>query len=116
MGRRNDPSGLQEIIESIRKDPKFGKQFEFAKVWRHWPEVTGEELAPYGQPLGVRDDTLIVEVETSVWMHKYAAAKWRILNHVNGLVKGDLIREMFLVLSEDVREAGGIEAPQDDVE
>ena len=124
MGRRRkgvrrskgDPEGLASILEALKRQPEMGKHFEVAKVWRHWPELVGPELAPYGQPLGLRDTTLIVEVAASVWMHRYAATKWSILSNINDLIGGEILRDLFLVLSEDLPASGKIVVPQDDVD
>lgn len=116
MGRQNDPSGIADILASLKRDPKLGKQFELAKIWRHWPEVVGADLAPYGQPLGVRDNTLLVEVASSGWMHRFAAEKWRILHRISGLIGNRLVQEIFLVLTEEVPDGLHFSPPQDDVD
>lgn len=99
--KRDEPRAIAEIIESLRKSNELGKQFHLAKIWKNWPEMAGMKLMPRGRPLGVRDKTLIVEVESSVWLHHYSYHEHSILKRINNLLNENLLEDIFLVLSEE---------------
>lgn len=99
--KKDAPKAIAQIIEGLRESSELGKQFHLAKIWKHWPEIAGMKLMPRGRPLGVRDKTLIVEVESSVWIHRYSYHEHAILNRINKLLREELLDDMFLVLSEE---------------
>lgn len=113
--KKDDPKAIAEIIETLRESSELGKQFHLAKIWKHWPEIVGLKLMHRGRPLGVRDKILIVEVESSVWIHRYSYHEHAILNRINGLLKEKLLDDIFLVLSEeqisDPSQIGGEKGP-----
>lgn len=98
---KKGPTRIDEVLDALRKSPETGKPFDVAKIWEQWPNVVGTKLMPYGRPVGVRDGTLVIEVMSAVWMHRYSYRKQSILRRVNQLVGSDLVREIFFVLSEE---------------
>ena len=110
MGKK-EPVNVAAILEGLERDGKLGKAFTEARIWERWPEVVGMKLMPYGRPLGVRNDTLLVEVVSNVWMHRYAYRKAGIVRNVNHMAGVKLIDDVFFVLSdpgsrEEAQDAG----------
>lgn len=99
MGKK-EPVTVATILESLERGGKLGKAFTDARIWERWPEVVGMKLMPYGRPLGVRNDTLLVEVVSSVWMHRYAYRKAGIIRNVNRMAGVKLIDDVFFVLAD----------------
>lgn len=99
--KKDDPKAIAEIIASLRESADIGKQFHLAKIWKEWPTLVGMKLMPRGRPLGVRDKTLIVEIESSVWIHQFSYHEHAILRRINELLQEDTLDEMFFVLSEE---------------
>jgi predicted nucleic acid-binding Zn ribbon protein len=97
----DDPKGIGEILEQLKRSTTLGEQLEFAEIWRRWPEVAGDPLFAHGQPRGVRDGRLYVEVESPVWMHKYAYARWDILARINAMAGRELVSDLFVVLQDE---------------
>jgi len=97
----NKPEGIGDIIESMKTSSTLGKNLQEARIWERWPEIVGPKLMPYGQPLGVRDETLFIQVESAVWMHKFSYQKPQIIQQANKLVGEKLVSEIFLTLNSE---------------
>lgn len=97
----NKPQGIGDIIEAMKTSGSLGKNLQEALIWERWPEIVGPKLMPYGQPIGVRDETLFIQVESAVWMHKFSYQKPQIIQQINTLVGHELVSEIFLTLDPD---------------
>jgi len=102
---------VSDILESLKTQGVLGRSIEVSLIWERWPDVVGMKLMPYGRPLSVKDETLVIEIDSAVWMHKFSYRKTDIVNRVNNLVRRKLIRDVFLVLTQEEKLAN----PQDDV-
>lgn len=102
--KKHEPTGVGDILAKLKKTSKLGIQLEQAQIWEQWPELVGGHLAAHGRPRAIRNDTLIIEAESSVWMHKYAYRKWDILKHINRLAGHELVSDVYVVLEGDSTE------------
>lgn len=100
--RRNvGPTGVGDILKQMKVTTGLGEQLEQAQIWDHWEKIAGKEFAKYGLPKGIRDRTLIIEVNSSVWMHKYAYKRLSIIKNINRLARRELISEVFIQLAPE---------------
>jgi len=99
---KKDPEVIADILAELKNTTELGKHLEHARIWESWPEIAGAELCGHGSPLGVREQTLFIEVESPVWMHKFAFYKWDILQRVTRLIGPDLISEIYIRLQPDI--------------
>lgn len=60
--------------------------FKFARLWRSWSQVVGEEAASLARPLGRRKRTLILGVEDGAAMQEATFYAPAILDDVNGFL------------------------------
>ena len=97
---KKEPVNVAAILEGLERNGKLGRAFTDARIWERWPEVVGTKLMPYGRPLGVRKATLLVEVISNVWMHRYAYRKAGIIRNINRMAGVKLIEDVFFVLSD----------------
>ena len=102
--KRDDTPSIGEILESLKGDAQFRKQFELAEVWERWSEIAGRRLAAHGQPRGVREATLYVEVDSAVWMHRFGLQKPEILRRINAIAGHELATDLFLMLRDEDEE------------
>ena len=96
---------IGKILDEMKRTTELGEQLEKARIWDRWNELAGSQLSPHGQPRGIRENVLYVEVESPVWMHRYALRKWEILKRINAMAGRELVSDLFVVLRDD-------EAPQ----
>lgn len=102
--RKKEPAKLGDILSSLTKTTNLGKQLEQAEIWEHWPELAGSYLAEHGRPARIKDNVLHIEVDSPVWMHKYAFRKWDIIKRVNLMARCELVSDLFLALEPEKEE------------
>ena len=71
-------------------------------------DIYGEHLSPMKQieciseiVRPIKDKTLVVEVDSSVWMNRYAYYKWDILKRVNRMYGQEMISDIFIILTPE---------------
>lgn len=69
-----------------REDLKAETPFRFARLWRNWAQVVGEEAATLARPLGRRKRTLRLGVEDGAAMQETSFYAPQILEDVNGFL------------------------------
>lgn len=105
--KKNKPTGVGEILASLKKNSKLGVQLEQARIWEQWDDLVGAALAAHGKPRRIRENTLIIEAESTVWMHRYAYKKWDIMKKINHWAGRELISDVFVLLEDDSTEEPG---------
>lgn len=107
--KKDGVEGIADILESLKGASALGRNLEEAKIWERWPDLAGMDFMPHGRPLGVRDGMLIIEVDSAVWMHKFAYIKRDLVRRINRMLGRDLVTEIHLTLTEDEK----LRNPQD---
>jgi len=90
-----------DVLAKLSRTTRLGRQIEEAHIWEWWPEIVGPILAEHGRPHAIRDGSLTIEVDSAVWMNKYAYHKWDILKRINQRARRELISDIFLLLTPD---------------
>lgn len=99
--RKNDPVSAAEIVASLVKQTTLGKTLEQAQIWEKWEEIVGPKMAPHCRPVWIRDNTLRIEADSSVNMHKLAYRQWDIVKRINRIAKKELVGDVFIVLMDE---------------
>ena len=111
MKNDHDPKPLDDILDALKRSGPLSKSFEEARLWERWPEVAGPVLMPHGRPLGIRNGTLTIEIDSAVWMHKFSYHKGDILKGAHAVLGHSDVSDLFFVLAEEEKRGD----PQDDV-
>lgn len=99
--KRNRPESVGDILANLVKTTQLGRQIEEAHIWTWWPEIAGVALSEHGRPRAVHEGTLSIEVDSAVWMNKFAYHKWDILKRINRKAGHELVSDIFLLLTPD---------------
>ena len=99
--RKVEPTSVGDVLAKLKKDTQLGEQLEQAGIWEHWAQLAGTHLSKHGQPKWVKDGTLRIEAESTVWMHRFAYAKWDIIKRINRMARRELVSDVFVVLAQD---------------
>ena len=105
--KKSDPTSIGDILKRLVPKTDLGKKLAQSRIWERWDHVAGAALAPHGRPHAIRDNVLIIEVDSTVWMNRYAYEKWEILLRANALYRREVVSDMFIMLTPD-----GQEGPQ----
>ena len=109
--RGGAPSAVGTVLEKITKAHGLRKHFDQGRIWQMWDEIAGARLAPHGKPKLFKDKTLLIAIQSPVWMSRYAYSKWDLIKRVNLVAGYELINDLFFVLEDDET----ILPPQDNV-
>ena len=99
--RRGKPTSVGDVLKSLLKKTDLGKKMDQARIWSEWADIAGPALAEHGRPHAVNDQTLIIEVDSTVWMNRYAYYKWDILQRVNRLFGREIISDIYILLTPE---------------
>lgn len=98
---KREPHRVGDILNSLKKTTPLGESLEQASVWSRWEEIAGASLAAHGRPHSMKEGQLRIEVDSPVWMHRYAYQKWRIIKRINQLARRELVHDLYLALLPD---------------
>ncbi len=107
----DEPQDLSEILKELKATTDLGQRLEEAEIWEHWQDIAGPELAPHATPVAIREGTLIIAVDSSVWMHKTSYKKSEIIDKSNKFLSREKVSEIFLTLRSDEDEKGPEDNP-----
>lgn len=65
--RHGDPEKLGVLVPRVLEDLGLDASLRVLRVVERWEEAVGPEIARHCRPAALRDGTLEVEVDTSVW-------------------------------------------------
>lgn len=102
MGKSGDPKDIANILKTLVSETALGRNLDEAKIWERWPEIAGMEFVVHGRPRGIRDGKLVIEVDSAVWMHKFAYKKAALIRKINAEIGRKIVSEIYLALSEDL--------------
>lgn len=93
-------SAVGDILQDLIENTQLGKQLEQARIWENWEAIVGPQWAAHGRPHSVKDKTLRIEVDSMVWMHRYAYKKTAILRKINQMAQEELVSDVFFMLGD----------------
>lgn len=99
--RKSNPKSVGDILAGLARKTDLGVKLAQARIWDEWAQVAGAALHEHGRPHAIKDGTLIVEVDSTVWMNRYAYQKWYILKRANRLTGKELVKDIFIMLTPD---------------
>lgn len=77
--RRGRPREIGTLLEGVLGDLGLDATRAAFRVGQHWQQAVGPEIARHARPLGLRGQTLEVEVDTSVWCQQLQLQQLEIL-------------------------------------
>lgn len=77
---------IKDVIEDVISKFKAGRGSQAEMLNSAWAKAIGEENLRHAKPAELKEETLIVNVDSSSWLHKLSMEKLKIL----GCIKGDL--------------------------
>lgn len=98
------PSAVGDILDGLLQTTPLGQNLEQAQIWAQWETLAGPLLAAHGRPHSIKDRTLKVEVDSTVWMHRYSYKKFAILRAINRMAQKELVSDLFFLLGEPEEE------------
>jgi len=90
------PAALADLLKGTLHGTPMEKRLKEGKIWLVWDTAVGRQIAGRARPVGFRDGTLTVAVNSSPWMQQLTFLKKGIMERLNSLLGEDLVREIYL--------------------
>ncbi|MCW5946242.1 MAG: DUF721 domain-containing protein [Fimbriimonadales bacterium] len=78
-----DPKRLQDVMSAALGRPELVKLVRAHRIWAHWSEVVGENLAKKCSPEKFESGTLFVTVSSASWAQELRMHKQELLEKLN---------------------------------
>ncbi|OQB43317.1 MAG: hypothetical protein BWY09_00215 [Candidatus Hydrogenedentes bacterium ADurb.Bin179] len=102
--KKNKPEHIADILAQMAQTTPLGLNLEQAKIWEHWEELAGKNIAAHCKAHNVKDGILRVTAESAVWMHKLSYIKWDLLRRINRMAGQELVSDIFIMLATEDKE------------
>jgi predicted nucleic acid-binding Zn ribbon protein len=90
------PLAVGDLLAAVFCDTPTEKRLGEGKIWLVWDAAVGKQIAAKAQPASFRDGTLTVAVASAPWMHQLSFLKKQLMEKINELLGGEVVREIYL--------------------
>ena len=87
-----------EALRQTLNSAEASLELALARLWRHWPEILGPELAEVVKPLGRRKATMVLGATNSIIMQEFTFLAPEILKRANAFLGTGYFQEVKLEL------------------
>ena len=84
--RQKKVRSAAEALDTVLGTPEAALELAIARLWRHWPEVLGPEIAEMIRPLGHRKGTMLLGATNSMVMQEFSFFAPTILDKANAFL------------------------------
>ena len=85
---------IGDIINHVLKNCRGDFDGDLARVWSLWDAAMGEAIAKNTRPEAFKGKLLLVNVNSSAWMHQLQFLKKDMIEKINSALGKDLIQDM----------------------
>ena len=89
---------VSEALNSVLGSPESALELAIARLWRHWPEILGSEMAAMIRPLGHRKETMLLGATNSMVMQEFSYFAQTILDKANAFLGNAYFQEVKIEL------------------
>ncbi len=101
-------SVLRKALPEINLERRLHEQ----RIWEHWPEIAGAQVAAVAQPSSVSRRTLYVDVADSMWMQQLSFMQPLFLERIATCAGEGLVERVFFRLGALETASRSAPAPQ----
>ena len=81
--RRKKVCSSSEALSAVLGTPAAALEMALARLWKHWPQLMGPEIAANVHPLGRRAETMLLGTTNSMAMQEFSFYAQTILDKAN---------------------------------
>lgn len=96
MARNNEEKPLSEVLKSFVAKNKLQKGLDQINVQEIWDDQMGPAIKKYTTALKLENDTLYVQLSSSVLREELSYGKEKIIRMLNESLQKDLIKKLVL--------------------
>lgn len=94
--RMSRPRPVADLLTEALRGKPAERRLKEGRIWLLWDEAVGERIASLARPVSFRDGTLTVAVANAPWMQQLNFLKGGIIEKLNALLGGPVVREIYL--------------------
>ncbi len=91
---RKGPEHIGTVLDSLFKQQGIEESIRVHRAVLDWDAVVGDTVARHASAVHIERGTLVVEVESSVWMHRLQMEEATLRAQVNRHYGEDIIRQI----------------------
>lgn len=81
-GAGREPHGIADVMESLTSQLGWNSPLAQSELLASWQQLAGEELAQHSRPVGIEDNVLTVQCESTAWTTQLRLMRNVILSHI----------------------------------
>jgi len=82
---------ISNIIEGYISGLNLEKKLNSYKLFNHWDEIVGKEIAKNSRPKKLKDKVLFVSTINPIWASELSLMSQDIINKINTYLKEDIV-------------------------
>ena len=90
----NEIKDLGSILRSLVSDLHIEDKLEQYKIFNHWEEIVGKEIAKNAKPERIKDNTLHILCRSPIWANELNLLSQSIIAKINAFAGKDLIKDI----------------------
>jgi predicted nucleic acid-binding Zn ribbon protein len=90
----NEIKDLGSILRSLISDLHIQDKLDQYKIFNHWEEIVGKEIAKNAKPERIKDMTLYLLCRSPIWANELNLLSQSILAKINAFAGKDLIKDI----------------------
>lgn len=91
-------ASIQEALKRFFIKNRGQERFHLLQLWDNWPMVMGEELCELAQPLGAKEQTLVIGAEDNMLLHELSFQATEIIDRANAFMNAPYFSQLRLEL------------------
>lgn len=97
-----EPRLLGDVLKKFIKSKPIGKSLAGASVLKEWDNIVSPPINKFARPVGIKDNKLLVEVNSSPWLNELTFLKEDIRTKLNHKIGREVIKDIKFFLKEEV--------------
>jgi len=85
---------LSDILPNVMKTFRHSPDEQLPQVFEIWNQIVGESVSKNAQPSAFKGRLLLVEVNSSVWMHQLQFLKEDIIRKINETMGEEVVEDI----------------------
>jgi hypothetical protein len=90
------PAAVGDLLGGVFRGTPTEKRLQEIAIWQLWDAAVGPRIAGRARPVAIRDGVLTVVVSSAPWMQQLTFLKKGIVDKLNGMLRQELVRDIFL--------------------
>lgn len=92
--KRSEFTPIGDIVTKVLR--RYRKDFDedISRIWQCWEQAAGPAVAQNTRPTGIRNNLLLVEVNSSSWLFQLRFLKKDLIGNVNRMVGKELVEDI----------------------